>query len=103
MSKNMWMVRAGRSAFLVQDFEDNEYVAVGWERLGDLSSINSKTELEKLHYEVYPEDKPAKRGISLGQISRFRFEIEKGDLVTTYNPEFRTYPVGEINSNSRLF
>lgn len=37
--------------------------------------------------------------MSLGQITRFRFDIKKGDLVTTYNPEFRCYPVGEITSD----
>jgi len=28
MSKKMWMIRAGRGAFLAADFEEKDYVAV---------------------------------------------------------------------------
>jgi hypothetical protein len=33
MPKKMWMIRAGRSAALVQDFEEQGYVGVGWRDL----------------------------------------------------------------------
>jgi restriction system protein len=99
MAQKMWMIRAGRNAFLAQEFEDKEYVAVGWDRLGDLKDIKTKNELEKILKAAYPEDKPAQRRMSLSQLSKFRFEIKKGDLIITYNPEFRTYPVGEIISD----
>jgi restriction system protein len=36
--------------------------------------------------------------MSMGQIARFRFEIEPGNMVITYNPEYRYYLVGEIIS-----
>lgn len=95
----MWMVRAGRNAYLAQDFEENNYVGVGWVELSDLSNVNSKKELEKIFNESYKNVKPAKRRMSFGQIARFRFDIKKDDWVVTYNPEFRTYLVGKITSD----
>jgi len=99
MSKNMWMVRAGRSAVLVQDFEEKNYVGVGWRELGDLSGVKDKSELEKLFQEAYPEFTGAKYRMQFGQIARFRFELQKGDYAITYNPEYRYYPVGKIVSD----
>ena len=34
---NMWMVRAGENAYLIDDFNDSNVVAIGWE-VGDLSA-----------------------------------------------------------------
>jgi len=99
MSNKMWMVRAGRNAILAQDFEENGCVAVGWEELGDLSSVRSKEELKKEFKKVYSDEKIGRQRIILGQISRFRFDIKKGDFVVTYNPEIRVYPVGEVISD----
>ena len=36
MAKNMWMVRAGEGAFLIDDFKRKNYVAIGWNELDDL-------------------------------------------------------------------
>ena len=99
MSQKMWMIRAGRSAILVQDFEEQGYVGVGWREMGDLSNVKSKDELEKLFRTSYPEESGAKFRMQFGQIARFRFEIQKGDYAITYNPEYRHYPVGKIVSD----
>lgn len=99
MKEKMWMVRAGRNAALVQDFEEKEYVAVGWHKIGNLTEINSKEDLEKLHMQAYGDEKAAKRRMSIGQVYRFRFDMKKGDMVSTYNPELRIYLVGEIVSD----
>ena len=99
MMKKMWMIRAGRSAALVQDFEDQHYVAVGWIEMGDLSNIDTRENLEKVFDASYPNAKKSKKAMSLGQIARFKFEIKPGDSVITYNPEYRYYLVGEILSD----
>jgi restriction system protein len=98
MPKKMWMIRAGRNAALVQEFEERSYVGVGWTKLGDLSSIKDRAGLEALFQDAYPDESPARFRMSLGQIARFRFDIRKGDYVITYNPEYRYYLVGEILS-----
>lgn len=99
MKEKIWMVRAGRSAALVQEFEEKGYVGVGWTEIGDLSSITSRSELEKIHRETYKDHKPGKERLDRGMLLRFRFEMKTGDYVLTYNPEFRQYLVGEIKSD----
>ena len=42
MGEKMWMVRAGEGAYLIEDFENKNVVAVGWEELGDSSGKNLK-------------------------------------------------------------
>ena len=87
MKEKMWMVRAGRNAALVQEFEEKGYVGVGWTEIGDVSGIASKSELEKLHRETYKDHKPGKERLDRGMLIRFRFEMKIGDDVLTYNPE----------------
>jgi len=99
MSEKMWMVRAGRKGVLIQDFEEKGYVGVGWRGLGDLSEVNTKDELARLHIETYPDYKPGKLRMDTGQINRFRFEISQGDRVVSYNSELRVYLVGEVASD----
>lgn len=99
MHHKLWMIRAGRNAALIEDFEEKGYVAVGWIRTWDLTNIKTKKDLEKVFKEAYPDEKKAKSRMQFGQISRFRFDIHTGDWVTTYNPELRNYPVGEIISD----
>jgi restriction system protein len=78
MPDTMWMVRAGRKGFLIQDFEEKGYVGVGWHKLGDLIGVKSKEDLARMYLEAYPDDKPGKRRMNTGQISRFRFRKDRG-------------------------
>lgn len=43
-----WMVRAGESAYLIEDFKKNNCVAIGWSELGNISKISSKDDLRDL-------------------------------------------------------
>ncbi|MCK9150491.1 restriction endonuclease [Methanobacterium alcaliphilum] len=95
---NMWMVRAGESGFLIDRFENENIVVIGWE-IGDLTNINDKEELKNLIKDKFP-DKTEKQIISiLSVIGRFRFDFNMGDKVVSYNPQERTYLVGEITSD----
>jgi restriction system protein len=100
MNKNqLWMVRAGEGAFLVEDFLTKNIVAIGWNRIGDLSKVTRLEIIKELIRENYPEYKNGQVNISAGQIYRFLVEFKKGDCVLTYNPSERSYSIGEIESN----
>lgn len=101
MKEKMWMVRAGRNAVLAQEFEEKGYVGVGWTRLGDLSSLSAKKDLEEAHKKAYSNEKIGKERLDRGMLSRFRFAMKVGDSVITYNSELRKYLVGEITSDYR--
>ncbi|PKN30799.1 MAG: restriction endonuclease [Deltaproteobacteria bacterium HGW-Deltaproteobacteria-21] len=93
------MVRAGRNAALVEEFEQKGYVGVGWTEIGDLSRISSKKDLQDLHKKEYADEDPRAERLDRGMLVRFRFEMKIGDRVLTYNPELRQYLIGEIKSD----
>lgn len=99
MNENMWMVRAGESAFLIDDFLEKSIVAIGWNYLGPLKQFDSIKEIKQQLREERPEYKKGKVTISASQIAKFLFEFQKDDYVITYNPEQRVYPIGKILSS----
>ena len=47
------MVRAGENAFLIDDFKEDNIVAIGWE-IGDLSGKNP-SEIKEIMARKYPD------------------------------------------------
>lgn len=66
---NMWMVRAGENAFLIDDFKELSIVPIGWE-IGDLSG-KTPDEIKQLVAKKYPEASKTGLGLNSGQIIRF--------------------------------
>jgi len=103
MNKNqLWMVRAGSGAFLVENFLTKNIVSIGWNETGDLSKVENIEKLKELIKKNYPEYKDGQVISSAGQIYRFLFEFKKGDCVMTYNPSERIYWIGEIESDYKF-
>ncbi len=103
MNKNqLWMVRAGEGAFLVEDFLTKNIVAIGWNATGDLSKVENIEKLKELVRKNYPEYKNGQVISSAGQIHRFLIDFKIGDCVMTYNPSERTYSIGEIVSGYKF-
>lgn len=99
MPKNMWMVRAGEGAYLIEEFQKKNIVAIGWNRIKDASSLKDKAEVKKLIQEKYEDRKKHQNIVSAGQFSRFLFDFKKGDYVLSYDPDNRDYLVGEIETD----
>lgn len=95
--KQMWMVRAGKDAFLIDAFKERNIVALGW-GLGDLKDKNAD-DIKKLMEETYPDESKYALGIASSQVIKFRHTIKKGDYVLSYNPSSRKYLLGEITSD----
>jgi len=92
----LWMVRAGEGGYLIEDFEKAACVAVGWVEMKDLSKVQSEEELEAEFDRAYPHEKRTARPQSLAGIGKFRFVMQKGDAVISYDPEKREYLYGQI-------
>jgi restriction system protein len=97
-AKRMWMVRAGEGGFLINEFIENNLVAIGWNELQDLNQYSDVATLKEAFRSTYPECKDGKVNISAGQIFRFLYEFSIGEYVITYNPSERVYWVGELVS-----
>lgn len=102
MNKNVWMIRAGQGGYLIGDFASKKIVAIGWNQLGDLTTLTSRDEIMDLCRKTYPKDKPGKVVTSASVVHKFRNVIQKGDGVVTYDPNAREYLVGEIASDYRF-
>lgn len=89
-----WMVRAGRGGKYVDEFEQNNYVAVGWNKLGPLNRFSDSDSVKQAYLAIYGNDKPGKTANAIGMIRRFGQSINKGDWVVTYNPKRRVYLLG---------
>lgn len=83
MTKAAYCVRADRGAY-AEAFKNGGYAAIGWE-LGDLSGIPRGDEemLGDAYDAVYPNDGRSRRGLNVGQIRKFSWEIEPGDVIVT--------------------
>lgn len=88
---NMWMVRAGENSFLMEDFKNNNLVAIGWD-LGDLREISDE-EIASSFKEKYGSTK------SLGQVLRFKNEFQINDYVITADTKTQTFYLGKIISD----
>jgi restriction system protein len=99
---NMWMVRAGEDAFLIDDFRKKSYVSIGWNELTDLSHVTDRDAIKELveqNSDTYNYTKKSQINIAASQISRFLLDFQKGDYVLSYDPTNREYLVGEIQSD----
>ena len=94
---NMWMVRAGENAFLIDDFKELNIVAIGW-GLSDLSGKNPN-QIKQLMAKKYPESTKTSLGLNSGQVIRFVCDFEIGDYVLSYNYNSRKYLIGKIISD----
>ena len=95
----IWMVRAGEGAYLIEDFLKKKVVAIGWNKVGDLSKINDVEKIKETLRNAYPEFKVAQINNFAGQLFRFKSEFTKGQSVITYDPNKRVYWIGEITSD----
>jgi restriction system protein len=94
-NKKGWMVRAGEGGRLFEDFEKG-YIAVGWNKLGDIANLNSRDKINNAYSEAYPDQKPSKRHNAAAMLHKFRNVMAIGDIAITYDPQSRQYLVGEV-------
>ena len=99
MSGSAYCIRADSGAY-AEAFEVGGYAAIGWEQIGDLSSIprDATAALSAAYDSAYPSDGKTRRGLNVGQIRRFLWEIEPGDAVVTPMEDSRYLLVGVVES-----
>ncbi|MDA0525427.1 restriction endonuclease [Methanococcoides alaskense] len=96
---NMWMVRAGENAYLIDDFKNKNYVAIGWD-IGDISKVENKDQVKELVEQTCTYfSKKSQISNAAGQMNRFRFDFKKDDYVISYDPANRIYILGLIRSD----
>lgn len=92
---HVWMVRAGRGGAAAEEFSRG-YIAIGWARIGDLSSATTPADIRRLYALAYPDAKPGEVGNAVAIINKFRSTIKVGDRVVSYDPSRREYLTGTV-------
>lgn len=95
MTGSAYCVRADGGRY-AQAFKEGGYAAIGWHETGDLSGIPSGDEaaLAAAYDAAFQGEGIRHRGRNLGQIRKFLWEIEPGDVVVTPMKESRYLLVG---------
>jgi restriction system protein len=94
----MWMVRAGEGGFRFEDFKSGSRVSIGWEEMGDLSSLKSRDDFTRAVERTYQGLKKAQVSAYASQPYRFVREVRVGDSVVTYDSSARTYLLGTVTA-----
>lgn len=93
---NFWMVRAGEGGYLAKEFLNKGCVAVGFDGMGDMSSLNSLEAIRAAVSRTWQDRSPVQVAVAAGVANKFRNVIATSDLVLTYDPEERTYHLGSV-------
>ncbi len=99
MAEIMWMVRAGQGGYLIEEFVTRELIAIGWHKLGDLSTVTSQEEIRERYDCAYPNERPGRAAHAVSMIYKFRSTLEANQKVVTYDRQNRKYLIGRITSD----
>lgn len=88
------MVRAGEGGYLASEFVEKSCVAVGFDGVGDFSSLGTLEALKNALRGTYPNHSSIQNASAAGVAHKFRTVIKRGDRIVTYNPETRLYHLG---------
>lgn len=99
---NVFCVRADSGQY-TEHFIRGGYAGIGWFHEVDLSQFRSRDELLALYPEKHPWDTSRIAiGVNVGQIARFRFEIQTGDIVLTPFVDSRQLAWGVVRGDYRF-
>src|SRR5215217_186090 len=82
MIRTAYCVRAKGGEY-ADAFKTGGYAAVGWLPDEDLSGVLDAIALGDVYDSEYPNDGGVRRGLNLGQIGKFLWEVKAGDVVVT--------------------
>jgi len=95
--QTIWGIHAGRTGNADVLFLTKNVVALGWDRLGDLSQLKANRDaFKKAVAEAYPKKKPGAIPNNAGQLFRFMYEMKIGDFVAYPSKSDRKIHIGEI-------
>ncbi len=96
----IWGIHGGKTGDADSLFLRKNYIAIGWDRMGDLSKLTADREAFKVRVaEVYPEKKPGAIPNNAGQIFRFAHEMKPGDIVVYPSKRDHQVHLGQIEGS----
>jgi len=91
VSIRFWKISPGKQAYLWEEFKAKNYIAIGWNDVGDLRKFANRDEIIREFYDAYPDSLP-------DQVLEFFYDMKKCDRVLIYGNK-NVYALGEILSD----
>jgi hypothetical protein len=93
----VWGIHGGRTGDANSLYLNHNVIALGWNIMGDLSVLSPDREAFKVRVaEVYPDSKPGAVPVMAGELYRFVYEMQIGDLVVYFSKHDRQIHIGKI-------
>src|SRR5690242_240339 len=94
-----WIVRAGREDEYEQEALEQSVVAMGWQRLGDLSQQRTQRAIKTLVENSYAEISGRSRVEMIVQVVAFRSKMAVGDFVILLRSDAPTVAIGTVTGD----
>lgn len=92
-----WGIHAGKTGDAFSLFTEGGLIALGWERVPDLSQLpNDAESFREAVTSVYPEMKAGAVPVAAGQLRRFIFEMAIDDIAVFPAKEDWTFRLGRV-------
>ncbi|MCX6821929.1 MAG: PDDEXK nuclease domain-containing protein [Candidatus Aenigmarchaeota archaeon] len=75
---------------------NNNTIAVGWRKLGDISQYKSKEEIRKKFEQIYPNDNPSSITRDVNTIWSFYHDISIGDIIIARQGRKKIINIGQV-------
>lgn len=96
----VWGIHAGKTGDAENLFFKKDVIAIGWDRMDDLSKLKANREAFKdAVAKAYPDKKHSSVPINAGQLYRFIHEIRVNDLVVYPSKRTREVHIGKITGD----
>lgn len=93
----MWGIHGGRTGDADALFLKEKWIALGWQKVGDLNSLAATRDAFKSRVlAAYPDKKPGAIPVDAGQLFRFVYEAKEGDLIIYPSRRDRHVHIGAI-------
>ena len=78
-------------------FAKENVIAIGWEEMGDLSTLpDDREEFKKKYVKTFPNDKKGAIAVAAGMLYRFCYEAQIGDYIIHPSKKDRMINIGLI-------
>ena len=96
----VWGIHGGKTGDANTLFTQQNSVALGWDEIGDLTTLApSRDAFKEAVAGAYPDKKPGAIPVDAGQLFRFVHEMQTGDLIAYPSKQDRQIHVGRITSD----
>jgi restriction system protein len=98
--QQMWGIHGGRTGDANTLFLQENCIALGWHKVGDLSKLGANREAFKAEVaSKFPEKKAGAIPVDAGQLFRFVHEAKIGDIIIYPSKANRHIYIGRIKGN----